>query len=353
MGQMREGVARLAVVLFNLGGPDGPEAVRPFLENLFSDPAIIGLPWILRRPLAAAIARSREPMAQANYARMGGASPLLGETEAQAQALEAALQTRLPERRVKVFIAMRYWRPDTAQAAAEVEAFAPDEVVLAPLYPQFSTTTTGSSMKAWRKVWRGAAHVRTLCCWYDNAGLIEAHALRIQSAWEAAGRPRVRLLFSAHGLPLSVIEAGDPYQWQVEATCAAVAARLGEGWDWQVCYQSRVGPLKWLGPSTPEAILAAAADGVGVLIDPIAFVSDHVETLVELDHEYAELARNAGVPVYLRAPVVGVMEPFVGGLARAVAQVLERGEVEPAGASCPKRCAKCPHLAYAERSAAC
>jgi ferrochelatase len=353
MGQMREGVARLAVVLFNLGGPDGPEAVRPFLENLFSDPAIIGLPWILRRPLAAAIARSREPMAQANYARMGGASPLLGETEAQAQALEAALQTRLPERWVKVFIAMRYWRPDTAQAAAEVEAFAPDEVVLAPLYPQFSTTTTGSSMKAWRKAWRGAAHVRALCCWYDNAGLIEAHALRIQSAWEAAGRPRVRLLFSAHGLPLSVIEAGDPYQWQVEATCAAVAARLGEGWDWQVCYQSRVGPLKWLGPSTPEAILAAAADGVGVLIDPIAFVSDHVETLVELDHEYAELARNAGVPVYLRAPVVGVMEPFVGGLARAVAQVLERGEVEPAGASCPKRCAKCPHLAYAERSAAC
>jgi ferrochelatase len=353
MGQLREGVARLAVVLFNLGGPDGPGAVRPFLENLFSDPAIIGLPWILRRPLAAAIARSREPMAQANYARMGGASPLLGETEAQAQALEAALQTRLPEHRVKVFIAMRYWRPDTAQAAAEVEAFAPDEVVLAPLYPQFSTTTTGSSMKAWRKAWRGAAHVRTLCCWYDNAGLIEAHALRIQSAWEAAGRPRVRLLFSAHGLPLSVIAAGDPYQWQVEATCAAVAARLGEGWDWQVCYQSRVGPLKWLGPSTPEAILAAAADGVGVLIDPIAFVSDHVETLVELDHEYAELARNAGVAVYLRAPVVGVMEPFVGGLAGAVAQVLERGEVEPAGAPCPKRCAKCPHLASAERSAAC
>ncbi|HLZ83157.1 MAG TPA: ferrochelatase [Caulobacteraceae bacterium] len=332
---------RIAVVLFNLGGPDGPRAVRPFLEALFADPAIIDAPWIVRRPLAALIARARERSAIANYAVMGGGSPIVAETMAQAGALEAALRAAMPEASVKVVIAMRYWAPLTAAAAAEVAAFEPDEIVLAPLYPQYSTTTTASSLAAWERTYRGSGRVHALCCWYDNPGLVEAHAERIRRTWNDAGRPQVRLLFSAHGLPEKTAHAGDPYQWQVEATCAAVAERLGAGWDWQICYQSRVGPLKWLGPSTPEAIEAAGRDGLGVLIDPIAFVSEHIETLVELDRDYAELAAQRGVPTYLRAPVVGIEPCFIEGLAGAIRHALEREGVSPDGKSCPTGLTKC------------
>ncbi|HEY2481429.1 MAG TPA: ferrochelatase, partial [Caulobacteraceae bacterium] len=306
---------RIAVVLFNLGGPEAARDVRPFLRNLFADRAIIDLPAIGRLPLAEVIARARERKAIANYARMGGRSPLLAETRTQAQALETALRAGGLD--AKVFIAMRYWPPLTEAVAGEVAAFAPDDIVLAPLYPQFSTTTTASSLAAWRGAYRGSGTARALCCWYDNPGLAEAHAEAILQTWNVAGRPTVRLLFSAHGLPLRIAETGDPYAWQVEATCRAIADRLGEGWDWRLCYQSRVGPLKWLGPSTPEAIAAAAAEGLGVLIDPVSFVSEHIETLVELDRDYAALARKAGAPCYLRAPTVGVTPAFIEGLAAA------------------------------------
>jgi ferrochelatase len=333
--------SKVAVVLFNLGGPDGPQAVRPFLENLFSDRAIIDLPWVARRPLAALISRLREKSAVANYARMGGASPLLPETRAQADALEAVLNARRPDRETKVFIAMRYWRPMSGETAREVAKFEPDDIVLTPLYPQFSTTTTASSVAAWRKAYKGHGRVRTVCCWYDTDALIAAHAHQIRTIWEEAGRPPVRLLFSAHGLPERIVQAGDPYQWQIEATCARVAAVLGDGWDWKVCYQSRVGPLRWLGPSTPEAILETIADGKGVLIDPIAFVSDHIETLVELDFEYGEMAREAGASVYLRAPVVGVLPGFVEGLAAVVERALLRAGQGPDGAPCPAAFGRC------------
>lgn len=334
---------KVAVVLLNLGGPDGPKAVRPFLENLFSDPAIINLPWVARRPLAAFIARSRARSAVTNYGRMGGSSPLLGGTRAQATALSDRLGELLPNDQTRVFVAMRYWHPTTASAAEEVARFEPDDIVLAPLYPQFSTTTTGSSFLAWRKAYCGPGKVRSLCCWYGNDAFVEAHADRILRTWEEAGRPRVRLLFSAHGLPESIIARGDPYQWQIEQTCAKVAARLGAGWDWKVCYQSRVGPLRWLGPSTPEAIAGAAKEGLGIVIDPIAFVSDHIETLVELDLDYADLARSLGVSVYLRTPVLGLDPKFVDGLARTVADTLGRSGVTPEGASCPTAFAGCPH----------
>jgi ferrochelatase len=336
--------SKVAVVLFNLGGPDGPAAVRPFLENLFSDPAIIDLPWIARRPLAALIARLRRKSATANYAIMGGASPLLAETEAQAAALEARLNEGESGRNYKAFIAMRYWRPLTREAAAAVTRFAPDEVILAPLYPQYSTTTTGSSLRAWEEAYRGPGRIRTLCCWYDNSGLVAAHATRIRSVWEAAGKPKVRLLFSAHGLPEKIVAGGDPYQWQIEQTCAKVAAMLGEDWDWRVCYQSRVGPLQWLGPSTPQAIAEAAKDRLGVLIDPIAFVSDHIETLVELDREYAEMAHEAGVSTYLRAPVVGVLPEFIDGLAEAVKRALCRSGPSADGTPCPNQFGRCARL---------
>ncbi|HEY8615334.1 ferrochelatase [Phenylobacterium sp.] len=321
---------KAAVVLFNLGGPDSPAAVRPFLFNLFRDPAIIGLPAVARYPLAAFISRSREKTAQANYAIMGGRSPLLPETEAQARALEARLQGEGIDARC--FIAMRYWKPFAGETAREVAAFAPDQVILLPLYPQFSTTTTASSLKDWAAAYRGPGLVHTVCCYPNAPGLIEAHAEAIRETWDKAGRPPgLRLLFSAHGLPQKVVDAGDPYQAQVQATAAAVAARLPEFPDWRVCYQSRVGPLKWLAPSTDDEVRRAGAEKKGVLVSPIAFVSEHVETLVELDHEYHQLAREVLALPYLRAPTPGVRGPYIDTLARAVREALGKGTIAPEG----------------------
>ncbi len=338
---------RLAVVLFNLGGPDRPEAVRPFLFNLFNDPAIVSAPWPVRPLLARLISTTREKPAQANYALMGGRSPLLPETESQAVALKAALQARRLGDEIGVFVAMRYWSPLTQDTAHQVAAFRPDRVVLLPLYPQFSTTTTGSSRKAWIESYRGPGEVSEICCYPEAEGLVAAHAARILATWTKAGRPgNVRVLFSAHGLPERVVQGGDPYQDQVERTCRAVAQALRGDWagplDWQVCYQSRVGPLKWIGPSTPEALEGAARDGKGVLVTPIAFVSEHVETLVELDHEYAAMARDLGIAPFLRAPALGVEPAFIDGLTDAVQHAAARGGVGPLGRACDACFSQCP-----------
>ncbi len=335
---------KLAVVLFNLGGPDDQDSVQPFLFNLFRDPAIIGLPAPARYALAALISTTRKKTAQANYALMGGGSPLLPETKAQGQALQAELAKAAPELETKVFIAMRYWKPRAEATAAEVAAFAPDEIVLLPLYPQFSTTTTGSSLKDWAKAYRGPGVVRTVCCYPTQEKLVEAHADQIAQTWAAAGKPEgLRLLFSAHGLPKSVIARGDPYQAQIEATAAAVAARLPELADWQVCYQSRVGPMEWIGPSTEVALRQAQADGKGVILTPIAFVSEHVETLVELDHEYAEIAKTIGCAPYLRVPALGIAPGFITGLGGVVLDALDDApRIAPAGGwTCSADYGKC------------
>ena len=337
---------KIAVVLFNLGGPDGQDSVRPFLFNLFRDKAIIGLPAIARYPLAALISTTRTKLAQANYAIMGGGSPLLPETEKQASALEADLAARFPDAETRCFIAMRYWKPLTDQTAKAVKAFAPDEVVLLPLYPQFSTTTTGSSLQAWKKAYAGPGRISTVCCYPTDEAFIQAHAELIQAAYDKAGRPGpARLLFSAHGLPEKVILAGDPYQQQIEATAAAVMARLGAGWDWRVTYQSRVGPMKWIGPSTEEEIKAASEQGLALVITPIAFVSEHIETLVELDHEYRDVAIKAGCPAYVRAPALGVTPKFIGGLGQIVQNAL--AAAEPIVTACAWRCGgdrtQCPN----------
>lgn len=340
---------RVAVVLTNLGGPDGPDAVKPFLFNLFNDPAIIGLPGLLRAPLARLISSRREKTAQSNYDRMGGCSPLLPETLKQADALSEVLSKAAPGDQTKVFVAMRYWRPFTEDTAREVEAFQPDHVVLLPLYPQFSTTTTASSLKAWREAYRGGGETHVVCCYPDADGLVGAQARLIRETLaKAEGRP-MRVLFSAHGIPEKLVAKGDPYQAQVEATVAAVVERMGLT-DWAICYQSRVGPLKWLEPSTPEAIQQAADDGVGAVVVPIAFVSEHVETLVELDFEYGELAHKVGCAPYLRAPALGIEPAFIAGLADAVAAALETPGSAPQGVSrgrpcahlnaCPSGCAK-------------
>lgn len=335
---------KLAVVLFNLGGPDNQDAVKPFLFNLFRDPAIITLPAVARYPLAALISTTREKSAQANYAIMGGGSPLLPETQAQAKALDAALKIAAPDIEARCFIAMRYWKPFARETAQAVAAFAPDEIVLLPLYPQYSTTTTGSSLKDWKAVYRGPGRSRAVCCYPTVSGLAHAHAHAIRNVWITAGKPEnVRLLFSAHGLPQKIVDGGDPYRAQIEATAAAIAELLPELPDRQVCFQSRVGRLQWLAPSTDDEIRRAGAEGRGVIVAPIAFVSEHVETLVELDHEYAELARQVGATPYLRARTPGVRDAFIESLAAAVLSSLERpGGLAPCGPwLCPAGHAKC------------
>ncbi len=333
---MRIGPSRVGVVLFNLGGPDKPEAVRPFLHNLFADPAILGGPAPMRRLAAALIAWGRERQAKANYARLGGGSPLLAQTLAQARALEEELGLLRPQMAFKVVVAMRHWPPLAVQAVEELDSFRPDRIVLLPLYPQFSSTTTGSSLAEWRRIYQGRAEVHTVCCWPVMRSFVQAHADLIRATWEEGGRPRVRLLFSAHGLPKRVVEKGDPYEWQVETTCRAIAGLLGADWEWRLCYQSRVGPMKWLEPTTLEEIEAAAADGIGVLIDPVAFISEHVETLVELDHDYRKRALALGMSCYLRCATVQTQPGFISGLARMVEARLSATGAGPEGVGCPE-----------------
>ena len=312
---------KLAVVLFNLGGPDSPAAVEPFLRNLFSDPAILKLPSFARLPLAWLIARRRAPVAREIYAKIGGRSPILEETQAQANALQSALSMH----DTQVFIAMRCWKPFADEAARAIKTWGADRVILLPLYPQFSTTTTGSSFADWPRAAAAAGldvPTARVCCYPDNLGFITAlAALTHQTMARMREGISYRMLLSAHGLP-ERISANDPYRPQIERTASALVEGLGiEGLDWTVCYQSRVGPLKWIGPSTDAEVRRAGADGKGVVVVPIAFVSEHSETLVELDIDYAKLAGEVGVRDYLRVPTVGVQEAFIKGLAQLVLDV--------------------------------
>jgi len=336
---------KLAVVLFNLGGPDCPEAVEPFLRNLFSDPAIIALPGIFRWPLARLIAKRRAPIAGKIYDHMGGRSPIFEQTRAQANALEAALSKDGVD--AKAFVAMRYWHPFSDGAARAVKAFGPDKIVLLPLYPQYSTTTTGSSLEDWARVARKMelrAPTSRACCYPWESGFVAAAAAKIRDAAKDL-QPGLsyRLLLSAHGLPKRVIEKGDPYQWQVEQSAAAITKALDmPQLDAVVCYQSRVGPLEWIGPSTDAEIARAGKDGVGLIVAPIAFVSEHSETLVELDIEYRKLAAEKGVADYRRAATVGTHPDFIEGLAGLVRRAVDGKTVTCSdGRVCPamhKRC---------------
>jgi protoporphyrin/coproporphyrin ferrochelatase len=310
---------RTAVVLMNLGGPDSLDAVEPFLFNLFKDPAIIRLPAPLRLPLAWLVARRRARTAREIYVRLGGASPLLANTKAQAQAVEAVLGDGH-----RCFVAMRYWHPTSAETAGAVAEWAPNKIVCLPLYPQFSTTTTASSLADWRcaMVSQGLDRPTWSVCSYPVAGgFVAAVAGLIRPALEtacSAGKPP-RLLLTAHGLPKRIVLAGDPYPTQVEMTAQAVVAALAwPGLDWQVCYQSRVGPLEWIGPATDAEIRRAGADGVPLVVAPISFVSEHSETLVELDIDYRHLAERSGVPAYHRVATVGIAPEFIGALADLV-----------------------------------
>ena len=352
---------RVAVVLFNLGGPDAPESVRPFLVNLFTDPAILRVPGWIRPWLGRIIAWRRTKPASENYDIIGGKSPLLELTLEQAAALEAALNAP-GDIEAKSFVAMRYWHPMSDEAAAAVKAWGPDEVLLVPLYPQFSTTTTGSSVIAWDQA---AAKIglsvptTTLCCFHSDPGFAEATAAIVRDAWTKARAeldPAIplRILFSAHGLPESIVKSGDPYQWQVEQSVAQVVERLGiPDLDQIVCYQSRVTPQKWIGPSTEDELERAGHEKVAVLVVPIAFTSEHSETLVELDVEYREEAEKFGVPGYFRAPAQNSDPAFIAALAELsrMARGSGRSLCSFGGArQCPKQHRDCPHeKANAER----
>ena len=337
-------MSRLAVVLFNLGGPDGPDAVQPFLFNLFNDPAILSMPGPLRHLLASVISKRRAPLAKAIYGKLGGSSPLLDRTKEQAVALQERLRG---DDAVRVFIAMRYWHPRSDEAAREVRAFGANEVVLLPLYPQFSTTTTASSLRDWERAARLhglRVPTRVICCYPTEMGLVRTHAglLKegLKQARAEAGRDAraPRVLFSAHGLPERIVRTGDPYPWQVGQSAAAIVADLDVAdLDWVVCYQSRVGPLKWIGPSIEEELDRAATDAVPVVVVPIAFVSEHAETLVELDMEYAHRARALGVPAYVRVPALGSRDRFIDGLAHLVG-VARTGRSSPLSGTGERLC---------------
>jgi ferrochelatase len=309
---------KIAIILFNLGGPDSLDAVQPFLRNLFSDPAIITLPAWLRLPLASFIARRRTPKARGIYEKIGGGSPIVGQTEAQARALEEVLGK---DHEWRGYVCMRYWHPMTDAVVSSVKRFAPDRIVLLPLYPQFSTTTTASSFNAWKNASNLAVPTVEIESYPTESGFIRASIELVKQGLTEAGDGPKRVLFSAHGLPEKIIKAGDPYQSQVEQTAAAIGQHL-DGVDWSVCYQSRVGPLKWIGPSTNAEIRRAGTDQTSVVLYPLSFVSEHSETLVELDIEYRHLAEQSGVTKYVRVPTVGTHPQFIHGLANLVQAAL-------------------------------
>jgi ferrochelatase len=278
--------------------------------------------------------------------KLGGSSPILGQTYSQSSALQAALAGK--EDHYECFVAMRYSSPRALDIVEQVKRFRPNQVVLLPLYPQFSTTTSRSSAREWAQVSRERkfqAPTVSLCCYPSNNGLIEAHReLIMQTVSSLAPNVKYRILFSAHGLPESVIRSGDPYQAQVEQSAAAIVQSLNiEGLDWRITYQSRVGPMKWIGPSTDDEIRVAGREGKSLVVVPIAFVSEHSETLVELDMEYAHLAAECGVPSYQRVPTVGTHPAFIGGLANLVKQVAGRtGTIADGGQRlCPGTCRQC------------
>lgn len=308
-----------AVVLFNLGGPDSLAAVEGFLYNLFSDPDIFNLPlgFLTQKPFARLISRRRAPEASVGYAALGGKSPLLENTQKQAAALQQALDAAGD---YKVIICMRYWHPltDAVVAAMKVQGF--ERVILLPLYPQYSRTTTGSSYNAFMRECERQhyhPHISHIRQWYDLKGYQQAIVEDIRAAAAALTDPdpaQMELLFSAHGLPQKIVDAGDPYEEQIRATYGALRDQLG--WPHTtLCYQSRVGPLKWLQPYTKDVIAAKGAAGVKqMLVYPIAFVSDHIETLYELGMEYKELARHSGIQQYRVVPALNAHPRLIHAL---------------------------------------
>jgi len=333
-----------AVILFNLGGPDKPESVEPFLFNLFNDPAIINIPSIFRYPLAKFISKKRAPIAKNIYKEIGNKSPILELTQNQAKSLENNL---LKKGNYKCFIVMRCWHPRASNVIKKVREYNPEEIILLPLYPQYSTSTSGSSINEWCDLCKKENYnvkTKTICCYPTENNFIASHISLINKTLKVIEDNNFKLIFSAHGLPMSKIKKGDPYQWQVEETVKKIMSNLeNKNLNYVISYQSRVGPLKWIGPLTNEAIIKHSKEKKGIVIVPIAFVSEHSETLVELDIEYKKLAEKNGCSFYKRVAALGTEKNFIKGLTELVLKQETRGNFISTS-MCPNKYVKCPCL---------
>lgn len=328
--------SRTAVVLFQLGGPDSLDAVEPFLFNLFSDPDIIDFPFarLAREPLARLMARRRAGKVRDHYAEIGGRSPIIELTQSQAVALESELAATLP---AQVLVAMRYWHPLTADAVAQIRRSEVDQLVLLPLYPQYSRVTTGSSVNEWNRRFHASRNrlpVTLVERFYNHSLYLDAvveqinRALARFPACPAAGGAgaRVHLLFSAHGIPESIIRAGDPYQRETEETVCLVRERGGWPLPASLCYQSKVGPGRWLGPMLHESLQALRAAGSAhVLVIPVSFVTEHIETLFEIGIEARQLAAELGFEQFEMMPALNDSPIFI----RALADLVRRAVAVP------------------------
>jgi ferrochelatase len=315
---------RIGVVLFQLGGPDTLEAIEPFLFNLFSDPDIIDFPFarLGRKALAKLISTTRAKKVQHHYAAIGGGSPIRRFTEMQARALERVLAESGLEARC--FVAMRYWHPLTAEAIAGLRAANCDEVVLLPLYPQYSSTTTGSSLNEWQRWFADELPVHTVRNFYRNRLYLDALVKRIGEALDRFPRPvEAELVFSAHSVPQALIEKGDPYQREIEDTVALLIERGGWRNRRHLCYQSKVGASKWLQPSLHATLCELArARARQVCVIPVSFVCDHVETLGEIDHEARQEAAALGISQFEMTAGLNDSPVFIAALASLVAGAL-------------------------------
>ena len=340
-----------AVILFNLGGPDKIENVEPFLFNLFNDPAILNITSFFRYPLAKIISNRRTPTAKKIYQELGGSSPILKLTEEQSKALETKLNHDDQTSEYKCFIVMRCWHPRADEVVNHVRNFNPDEIILMPLYPQYSAATSGSSIKEWKDVCKKNnlnIKTSTICCYPTDDNFVLAHKEEIIK--KITNINNFKLIFSAHGLPEKNIKKGDPYQWQVEQTVDKIVKSLNiQNLDWILSYQSRVGPLRWIGPSTEDIIIENSKLGKHIVLVPIAFVSEHSETLVELDIEYKELADKNGCKNYTRVPALGINKNYIKAMSNLIINKVEynfNGKLSPPKLQCPNQFIKCPCLSY-------
>ncbi|HHP7230754.1 MAG TPA: ferrochelatase [Xenococcaceae cyanobacterium] len=323
-------MGRVGVLLLNLGGPDSIEDVRPFLYNLFSDPEIIRLPVkALQKPLAWLISSLRAKKSQENYLEIGGGSPLRHITEAQAEALKVKLAEQGQE--ANIYIGMRYWHPFTEEAIARIKRDGIDHLVILPLYPQFSISTSGSSFRVLEDMWKTDMTLQDIKytlipSWYNNPQYLAAMADLIAQELDRFEHPETaHVFFSAHGVPMSYVEeAGDPYQQEIEACTRLIMETLGRSNQYTLAYQSRVGPVEWLQPYTENALQELAAQGVeNLVVVPISFVSEHIETLQEIDIEYREIAEESGIENFYRVPALNTHPGFIDSLATLVVQSLD------------------------------
>ena len=307
------------VVLFQLGGPDTQEAVEPFLYNLFRDPDIINFPgsFLARKPLAKLISTTRSKVVRQHYAEIGGGSPIKRLTHQQGRALEMALRPHIPAR---VIVAMRYWQPSTEEAIASLESARVDELILLPLYPHYSFATTGSSLKEWNRLYKPSGRVHLVDHFFDHPDYIAGIVERVNGVLRQLPNPEeVQLVFSAHGLPMSLVERGDPYPQHIESTVRLVR-ELG-AWEnpHVLCFQSRVGPQKWLQPSLTLTIERMARQGIKrMLVIPVSFVTEHIETLYEINIEAREQAESLGVSDFHMMPALNDSPLLIRALADLV-----------------------------------